>query len=294
MRLRTNIFVRGYKCEVRTQLLVNETQKKALWTLLPCANLISLTTFKVCMCLFKRFHALPAECLLQASVFVLEQPVFLRRAEPSEYTAADRCWAAPAGHHKGAPMSTRHYLQLKVCRLSGLHSERLCYNLYNQTSSLSEILTGICWISPVLVMICCMTCIVCPAGCAACAWACPCAAACTICTCWPSPTCMVTGALWKRKDESHEGGAAALNVHTSCVSSCHVPYEYPETDELALALQLTPNTALWAGKASKRKWNWSRVEERGETQDWPRASCVKWRNCGGVTDDLSSSGTDTR
>lgn len=55
-------------------------------------------------------------------------------------------------------------------------------------------LTGICWISPVLVMICCMTCMVWPWAWAV--WAEPCAAAAwTIWTCWPSPTCMATGAL---------------------------------------------------------------------------------------------------
>lgn len=53
-------------------------------------------------------------------------------------------------------------------------------------------LTGICWISPVLVMICCMTCMVCPVPLCAC-WLCPCGWACTICTCWPSPTCIGTG-----------------------------------------------------------------------------------------------------
>lgn len=55
-------------------------------------------------------------------------------------------------------------------------------------------LTGICWISPVLVMICCMTCMVCPVPLCAC-WVCPCGWACTICTCWPSPTCIVTGVV---------------------------------------------------------------------------------------------------
>lgn len=72
--------------------------------------------------------------------------------------------------------------------------------------------TGICWISPVLVMICCMTCMVWPAGCAAWAWACPCAAACTICTCWPSPTCMVTGALYNSDREERRGGREVLRV----------------------------------------------------------------------------------
>lgn len=55
--------------------------------------------------------------------------------------------------------------------------------------------TGICWISPVLVIICCMTCMVCPVAACAC---CPCPA-CTICSCWPSPTCMVTGWLWNKQ-----------------------------------------------------------------------------------------------
>lgn len=92
------------------------------------------------------------------------------------------------------PVQETHSVHTSSYSSESTHTEPYAEAAADSSLPAPRWLTGICWISPVLVMICCMTCMVCPVPLCAC-WLCPCGWACTICTCWPSPTCIVTGVV---------------------------------------------------------------------------------------------------